>query len=136
PVRANASVWELVDDAITEISGFRAAAQQVMLAVPPQQWLAQSDTSRSLAGTDARAISRRTVLAWLDLGSPATRLVAMCSVGMRSVVMCWAAAGTAAGSIAAPWWEWPACALASAGASKATHNTTAATICRSCRLMV
>src|SRR5712691_11901081 len=33
PARANTSAWELVDDGITKISGLRAAAQHVMLAV-------------------------------------------------------------------------------------------------------
>ena len=61
-MRANKSVWEAVNDGITAISGLSAAAQHVMLAVPPQQWLAQSDTPGSVAGTEARAISRRTKL--------------------------------------------------------------------------
>src|SRR5215813_12618294 len=66
PGRANGSAWEAVNEGITEISETSAAAQHVMLAVPPQQWLAQSDMPESLAGAKARAkaraTSRRTLL--------------------------------------------------------------------------
>jgi hypothetical protein len=58
-----------------------AAAQQVILAVPPQQWLAQSGTPGSLTGTEARAISRRTMLGFLDLMSPATSVAGGTSAG-------------------------------------------------------
>jgi hypothetical protein len=89
PARANESAWDAVEDGIIEISGTSAAEQHVMLAVPPQQWLAQSDTSASRVETEARAISRRTMLGFLDLTSPATSAVAGTTTGSAIAAAAW-----------------------------------------------
>src|SRR5215467_10074792 len=73
PACANSSRCEAVNAGTKAISGTSAAPQHAILAVPPQQWLTQSDMpSEALAGTAARAISCRAALD-IVAGLPAIR---------------------------------------------------------------